>query len=235
MAEEVKKTTRGRKPKTKVEETPIVDNNNNNENNELIKKLMAQIEAQNKQMAEMQEQINASKSSTTTIIQQANTLNSKKIKVINLMSSPLNISTEPDGRGRIYSFKGYGDSKLIKYDDLVEIVSSYPNTMENGCAYICDKEAVESLGLTHEYEKLYDKTTMDKIKWLREESDFDLFLGMNKYLQESMALEIAKLLNANERIDYNYLREIKNKTGIDIEEIADNLKDTDRKPTDENE
>ena len=42
MAEEVKKTTRGRKPKTKVEETPIVDNNNNNENNELIKKLMLQ-------------------------------------------------------------------------------------------------------------------------------------------------------------------------------------------------
>lgn len=226
-------TKRGRKPKTKVEETKVeVKEESTNNQDEIIKQLMAQIAEQNKKMAEMQAQIT---NSQPTIIQQNGGFNSKKIKVINLMHNPLNISTEPNGKGRVYSFKNYGETKLIKYDDLVEIISSYPNTMEKGCAYICDKEAVESLGLTEEYKKLYDKETMDKIMWLREESDLDLFLGMDRNLQESMALEIAKLLNANEKIDYNYLREIKNKTGIDIEEIADNLKDTDRKPTDENE
>lgn len=228
MAEEVKKTTRGRKPKTKVEEKPVVEDTNNDD---LIKKLLAQIEEQNQKMAEMQEQIN--KAQTTTIVQQPNSFSSKKIKVVNLMSNTLNISTEPSGRGRVYTFKNYGDTKLIKYDDIVEIVSSYPNTMERGYAYICDKEAVEALGLTKEYEKLYDKATMDRIRWLREESDLDLFLGMDKNLQESMALDIAKLLNANERIDYNYLREIKDKTGIDIESIAQNLKDMNKKPTDD--
>ena len=49
-------------------------------------------------------------------------------------------------------------------------------------------------------------------------------------MQESTAVEIAKLMNANERMDYNYLREIKEKTGLDIEEIAKELKENERKP-----
>ena len=226
MAESKK---RGRPAKaTTTPKTEEIKTENNQE--ELIKQLMAQIAEQNAKMAEMQSQIN---NQPTTIIQQSNSMSSKKVKVINLMHNPLNISTEPNGRGRVYTFREYGDSKLIKYDDLVEIVSSYPNTMESGAAYICDKEAVESLGLAEEYENLFDKKTMDRITWLKEEADLELFLGMNKNLQESTALEMAKLLNANERIDYNYLRVIKDKTGIDVEEIAKNLKDMGRKPTEE--
>ena len=228
MAESKK---RGRPAKaTTTPKTEEIKVENNQE--ELIKQLMAQIAEQNAKMAEMQSQIN-NQSQPATIIQQANTMSSKKVKVVNLMHNPLNVSTEPNGRGRVYTFRDYGDSKLIKYDDLVEIVSAYPNTMESGVAYICDKEAVESLGLTEEYERLFDKKTMDKIMWLKEETDLELFLGMNKDLQESTAVEIAKLLNANERIDFNYLRVIKDKTGLDIEEIAKNLKDMGRKPTEE--
>ena len=226
MAEEVKK--RGRKPKATNIVTESQTNNDNRD--DIINQLMAQIAEQNAKMAELQSQIN---NQPTTIIQQANSFNSKKIKVVNLMCNPLNISTEPNGRGRVYAFKEYGDTKLIKYDDLVEIVASYPNTMEKGYAYICDKDAVESLGLTEEYKSLFDKDTMDKIIWLRSETDLELFLGMDDYLQESVAIKIAELLNANEIIDYNYLRIIKDKTGLDIEKIANDLKDITKKPSDE--
>ena len=226
MAEEVKK--RGRKPKATNIVTESQTNNDNRD--DIINQLMAQIAEQNAKMAELQSQIN---NQPTTIIQQANSFNSKKIKVVNLMCNPLNISTEPNGRGRVYAFKEYGDTKLIKYDDLVEIVSSYPNTMEKGYAYICDKDAVESLGLTEEYKSLFDKNTMDKIIWLRSETDLELFLGMDDYLQESVAIKIAELLNANERIDYNYLRIIKDKTDLDIEKIANDLKDMTKKSSDE--
>ena len=225
------KAKRGRPSKSattpKVEEKKI-----ENSQDELIKQLMAQIEEQNKKMAEMQSQIN--NQPQTTIIQQSNNgLSSKKVKVVNLMHNPLNISTEPNGMGRVFTFREYGDSRLIKYDDLADIVAAYPNTMEGGLAYICDKEVVESLGLSEEYEKLFDKETMDKVVKLREESDLELFLGMDKNLQESTARKIAERLNANERVDYNYIKTIKEKTGIDIEEIAKNLKDFDRKPDDE--
>lgn len=199
---------------------------------DIIKQLMAQIEEQNKKMAEMQEQIN--NQPQPTIIQQTNNgLSGKKVKVVNLMHNTLNISTEPRGMGRVYTFKEYGDSRLIKYDDLADIVAAYPRTMESGFAYICDKEVVESLGLADDYQKLFDKETMDRIIKLQDESDLELFLGMDIKLQESTATRIAQRINANEKVDYNYINIIKERTGIDIETIAKDLKDFDKKPDEE--
>ena len=226
-------STRGRKPKTQVESENIKKDTVDlgleqpNDQAELIKQLMAQIEAQNKTMAEMQEKIN---NQSTVVIQKEGNMGGKKIKCINLMHGVVNISTEPDGQGRLYMFEKYGDYKMIKFDDLSDIVSSYPYTMEHGLIYICDRDVVEELGLSDEYEHLYTKEIMDRLVYLREQSDVDIFLGMEKNMQESTAMEIANLLNANERMDYNFLREIKNKTGIDIEKIANDLKENERKP-----
>lgn len=234
MAEETKTTsTRGRKPKVQVEEPKVekdaidLELEQKNDQSELIKQLMAQIEAQNKAMAEMQAKMNAQ---PTVVVQKDNGMGAKKVKCINLMHNIVNVSTEPEGQGRLYMFEKYGDYKMIKYDDLSDIVSSYPYTMENGLIYICDRDVVESLGLSDEYEHLYTKEIMDRVVYLREQSDVDIFIGMEKHMQESTAVEIAKLMNANERMDYNYLREIKEKTGIDIEQIAKDLKENERKP-----
>ena len=225
------KAKRGRPPKTSTTPNKKIETKEVNQD-DIIKQLMAQIEEQNKKMAEMQSQIE-NKSQPTTIIQQESRLNSKKVKVVNLMHNTLNISTEPRGMGRVYTFKNYGDSRLIKYDDLADIVAAYPKTMEGGFAYICDKDVVESLGLTDDYQKLFDKETMDRVIRLRDESDLELFLGMDIKLQESTAKQIAKRINANEKVDYNYIKIIKEKTGIDIEEIAKDLKDFEKKPDDE--
>ena len=223
---------RGRPPKSETTPKKVEEKKTDNNQEELIKKLMAQLEEQNTKMAEMQKQIE-SKSQTVVVSNNNDSIRGKKVKVINLMQNPLNIATEPNGNGRTYSFKKYGDSRLIKFDDLADIVASYPYTMEHGLAYICDKEAVKELGLEDEYAKLFDKERMDKVVKLREESDLDLFLGMDINLQESAARRIAELINANERMDYNYLRTIKEKTGIDIEAIAKELKELQRKPDDE--
>ena len=226
---------RGRPPKAetaqKTQKTEEKKTSNNNQD-ELIKKLMAQLEEQNAKMAEMQKQID-SKSQTVVVNNENNALRGKKVKVVNLMQNTLNISTEPNGGGRVFTFNNYGDSRLIKFDDLADIVASYPYTMENGLAFICDKEVVKELGLADEYSKLFDKERMDKVIWLKDEADLGLFLGMDINLQESAARRIAELINANERMDYNYLRTIKEKTGIDIEEIAKELKELQRKPDDE--
>ncbi len=223
---------RGRPPKSETTPKKVEEKKTDDSQEELIKKLMAQLEEQNTKMAEMQKQID-NKSQTVVVNADNNAIRGKKVKVVNLMQNPLNLSTEPNGMGRIFTFNKYGDSKLIKFDDLADIVASYPYTMEHGLAYICDKEVVEELGLADDYAKLFDKERMDKVVKLREESDLDLFLGMDINLQESAAKRIAELINANERMDYNYLRTIKEKTGIDIEAIAKELKELQRKPDDE--
>ena len=107
---------------------------------------------------------------------------------------------------------------------------AYPYTMEHGLIYICDKEAVEELGLSEEYTRLYTKEIMDKMIYLREQTDVDMFLGMEKNMQESTAMEIAKKIYANERVDRNFIFDIKEKTGIDIDLLVQELKDNDRKP-----
>ena len=223
---------RGRPPKLETTPKKVEEKKTDDSQEELIKKLMAQLEEQNAKMAEMQKQID-NKSQTVVVNADNNAIRGKKVKVVNLMQNPLNLSTEPNGMGRIFTFNKYGDSKLIKFDDLADIVASYPYTMEHGLAYICDKEVVEELGLADDYAKLFDKERMDKVVKLREESDLDLFLGMDINLQESAARRIAELINANERMDYNYLRTIKEKTGIDIEAIAKELKELQRKPDEE--
>lgn len=232
MAETVK---RGRPKKITTETTTKVENiveETTVEQSDIVKQLMEQIQKQNEQMEQLKKEID-NKNNQQVIIQQGNNLSSKKVKCINLMHNPLNVSTEPNGRGRVYNFPNYGDVRMIKFDDLSDIVASYPYTMEHGFCYICDKEVVEALSLTDEYEKIYNKELLDEIIWLRKESDLELFLGMEKGLQESTAMEIAKLINANEQFDFNYLRKIKDECGIDIEAIANDLKDSERKPTDE--
>ena len=76
-----------------------------------------------------------------------------------------------------------------------------------------------------EYEKMYTKDIIDELVYLRRENDADLFIGMVKELQESTSVKIAELLNQNETMDFNYLRKIKDETGIDIEQIAKDLKE----------
>ena len=226
---------RGRPPKSATVQVKKEVEKKEVSQEDIIKQLMEQLAEQNTKMAEMQKQIEEKSVPQTVVVnnESSSAMRGRKIKVINLMHNPLNIATQPNGRGRVYTFRNYGDSRLIKFDDLTDIVASYPYTMEHGLAYICDKEAVEELGLSDEYTKLFDKEKMDRVVWLREESDLDLFLGMDINLQESTARRIAELMNANERMDYNYLRTIKEKTGIDIEAIAKELKELQRKPDDE--
>lgn len=222
----------GRKPINEIVETKI-ENTNVEDNNDMIKMLMAQMEDLKKQIQNVNQEKSGLQQLVDTLKGNSNstkqTVGSKKIKCINLMHNPLNVSTEPDGMGRVFSFQNYGDAQFIKFDFLSDIVSSYPYTMEHGLLYICDKEAVEELGLSDEYKKIYDKETLDKLIYLREETDVDLLIGMEKNLQESIVIKIAQLLNANEKMDFNYLRKIKEETGYDIEQIAKDIKENESK------
>lgn len=225
MAEQTTKKKPGR-PK-KVVETPVVETNNNDE---LIKALMEQIKQQNEKMAELQAQIDNNK---TYAPAPQNDYSIKKIKLINLMHNPLNVSTEPLGQGRVYAFEDYGDTRFVKFDDLMDIVASQPHIMEKGLCYIADKKAVEMLGLEEEYKDIITPEIMNLMPALKEEYLVDLFVNMDSNLQNSMAIEMAKRINANKRMDYNYLQRIKDEAGIDIQEIARDLKDLERKPNEE--
>lgn len=158
-------------------------------------------------------------------ISNTNTIKGKKIKCISLSTNPVNISTEPHGRGRLKTFQKYGQMIPIRFDELEDMVSVYPNTMGSGIIFIADPEAVKELGLEDDYENIHSKETLDKVAFLREDMDVDIFIGLNDIMKKEMALNIAKNINKNEYIDANRLKKIKEETEIDIEEQARKIKD----------
>ena len=226
MSEEVKKTGR---PVTKKVETKVEDTTTDVVIEDKEKEAL---KLQNEQMAEMLKQMQEQLLALQANIQpqvvtpvSTSSLVGKKIKCINLMNNPVNISTEPDGQGRTHSFDKYGDTKLIKFDELADIVSAYPNTMASGAIFIANKEAVIELGLEDDYENIHTKEVLDEAVYLRRDSDVDIIIGLNEVMRDSILIRVAELMNANETMDFNRLRRIKDATGKDVEEIATDLKE----------
>ena len=45
-----------------------------------------------------------------------------KIKCINIAHNPVNIATMPNGQGRVFTFREYGQVQYIRYDELLDII-----------------------------------------------------------------------------------------------------------------
>ena len=182
---------------------------------EQTKKMLAEMQAQ---MVKMQEQMSAK---TEVVVKQMPSRSNDKIKCISLSPNPVNISTLPNNRGKKFTFEKYGSSWSIRRGDLEDVVSSYENTMKSGLIYVCDRDFIEEQGLDEYYNNsLYSKELLDKLVYLREDADVEMFLNMSKQLQEATAVRIARLFKMNEHYEPNVLARIKTEAGFDIEQMA---------------
>lgn len=182
---------------------------------EQTKKMLAEMQAQ---MAKMQEQMSAK---TEVVVKQMPSRSNDKIKCISLSPNPVNISTLPNNRGKKFTFEKYGSSWSIRRGDLEDVVSSYENTMKSGLIYVCDRDFIEEQGLDEYYNNsLYSKELLDKLVYLRDDADVEMFLNMSKQLQEATAVRIARLFKMNEHYEPNVLARIKTEAGFDIEQMA---------------
>ena len=172
---------------------------------------------------ELKKQIENQSAIQPQVVVQTDKKSTSKIKCINLAHNPLNISTLPNGGGRIYTFEEYGQAHFIKYDDLLDIVSSYPKTIESGMVYIADRDFCEEQGIYDDINKVFTKELMDEVVYLRTDKDVDLLCGMSKPLLESTMTEIARLYAHGEYMEANKLEEIRKRLGYDIPKIAENV------------
>jgi hypothetical protein len=202
---------------TNENETISTENKTETTSSEDMKDLIATLQAE---IASLKE-----KNANPIVIKQ-DTSSIKKVKCVNLLHGELNLSTEPNGKGKLYNFKQYGDVHMIKRTDLLDIVSIYPNTIEKGYVFIADKDILEEGGIDTETSKcnIYTKEKLDMLPFLRTDTDVELFIGMDEIMQKTYAQLIATKINENEKIDLNKIEYIKTKTGIDIKELAESLK-----------
>ena len=216
-----KPTTKKEKATTKTEKAEKVAET------ETVDAEKEDLKEQNKQMAEMLKQMQAqieqlkAESNKVQVIQTVGS-SGKKVKVINLAHCPVSVSTEGDGQGIVKTFNKYGDVLTIKFDVLSDMVANYQNTFSRGYLRILDKDVVDELSLTDEYEELYTKEMIDEIINLQTDGSVDLFINMDDTLRETTARTIAMNLKNGQVYDFNRLHRIEKETGIDIEQLSEN-------------
>lgn len=177
-------------------------------------------EQMNQMMTQMQQLMKTKTAMVEPTIVESNTdLTNKKIKVVSLIANSLNLSTE---QGRKYPLEKYGDSRMIRYDDLESIVMKHSKFLD--CFYICNRDAVKELGLEDEYERMVDKKTMDDISNLVDEVAVERFKGLSEKMQENaVELIVEKMVNG-QYFDENYVYAINQFLNKNLRDIADERK-----------
>ena len=199
-------------------------------NTELLKTLMAQMEAMKAELeatkqekSSMSELVEALKGETST-----NKTLPQRVKVISLVDNTLVLSTLPNGGGTVFTFPKFGHAITIRTTQLEDILSvqAYRMQAEEPLFYICDASVVEDQQLTDVYENI-DKDRVEYIKTLSEDLCVDLFCGLGERLKESIVSHFVENIAKHDvAYDRNRLGAILERTGIDIEAKAKDMKQT---------
>lgn len=233
MAETKRKAGR---PKKEQSEPTVDVKVENNSNDELIKQLMEQVANLTKQVEDAKKQADSANNEKSDLQQLVDALQSNqrpidklptKVKVISLLENQLNLSTQPSGQGKVYSFTKLGDAKVIRMQDLEEILSiaQYRDQAEKGYYYICNADVIEEFGLTEEYEHIFNDKVLADVETLKSDNAVDIFVGLNKTVQDSLARKMAENIVNGARLDRNKLEDIRLATDIDIEKMANDFKE----------
>lgn len=229
-------STRGRKPKaetvdinkeletkeTKVESTVSQDEFNKvQKEKDDLATMLAQLQAQ---MIQLQSQVGGTQ-------KKVNDNLPNKVKVVNLLSQTLNLSTEPMGGGKVFTFEGFGDMVTMKTSHLEDILSIpvYRKEAEQMFFYICSPEIVEDQDLTDSYENGITEETVRFITSLQDDKCVDMFVGLSKGLQDSISTRIAEDMAKGVDYDRNRLADIQMRTEIDIQDMAKTFKELNEK------
>lgn len=198
-----------------------------NETNEKIAEQEKEIAGLLDLVKEMKSEIENLKQNNANSVYNSNRDNAmfKRVKCVNTINSILEVSTRSDGTGRRYTFRNYGESLLIRLDELTDIYATCPDIIRNGYLYICDRETVELLGLDDIYDNLYNINDINKIVELDEDLSVDKILSTSKSLRDEILGTIIKNIAKGKVYDLNRIAKLNSAFKIDINKEAQEYKD----------
>lgn len=225
MAEELekeKKSTRGRK---KAE--PKVEKLDDNNELEQVKKekdeLAKMLKMMQAQMESLQNQFNAQNSDNNNIVVTQSDNITRTVKVISLVPNTYNLTTQPNGRGKLYTFNKFGDSLNIRFTDMQDILNIYGQQFESGMAILTNKKDYDDLAIGYLWDSVISKDKLDRLLELKDEESIDAILNMDKDTQERIARIIAQKIFDGVNYNYNVIRDLED-NGIEINSIVEMLK-----------
>ena len=130
-----------------------------------LKKNSDDMEYLRNQIEELRKQVVAlsNKKTKATLDSEEKITTDNYIKVMSLTPHMLNLSTEGNGKGKIFTFRKFGEVKRILYYDLILLLEANQKFHEQGLFYIMNKTVIKMHGLEEMYEKILSKELIEKI------------------------------------------------------------------------
>jgi hypothetical protein len=185
-----------------------------------MKDMMLQMQAQMQQM--MSAQLNAQPQAT---IQQDEYMNIyKSIPVMSLFDGQLNLSTQPHGQGKPYTFTKYGEVRNIVYNDLRDIIGAHFEFAKKGLFYVMDTKIVSENGLSDYYETILTKEQIDGLIDTDKENILNLFTSASNSQKEVIVDLIVGKMARGIEFDLNKVDVISTTANMDLKTMAKDLK-----------
>jgi len=146
------------------------------------------------------------------------------IKVMSLTPYHLTLTTQALGKGKKFDFKGFGEVKRILYRDLVDIMEQHSNFLMEGYYVILNRDVIRKHGLDDAYEKILDKSNIEKILSGNQSDAVNLFKSCNDTQREHISNMITAKIVAGESVDLNLLDRLSRVIGYDIAERGEEMK-----------
>lgn len=230
MAEKKETTSKSVKRKSTVKEVPIetkIEENKDSLDLEIeLENAKKEKEAMNdilislqKQLAELQSKI-AEKEDTSQVVIKQNGDLTRTVKVVSLLPNVYNLSTQPLGKGKLYQFNKFGDSHMIKFGDMQDILAIYLNQFEKGYAVLTNKQDYEDLGIGYIFDEVMSKEKVEKLVKLDTQDSVDIIIDMEEDMQEKIIGIIANRIAEGASYDYNKIKKLED-AGLEINELVE--------------
>ena len=141
----------------------------------------------------------------------------RDIVFISLCNHILNLSTEPNGGGEIYTFTEFGEEQSIPYSDAKRIIKSNKRFIRGGKCYIADDELIKSEHLVNDYKKILSKDSLLELlsaERTKFPAIFDAMTDTQKELFRDIVVD--KLSKSKNSVDMNIVQYINESLNIDI-------------------
>lgn len=141
----------------------------------------------------------------------------RDIVFISLCNHILNLSTEPNGGGTVYTFTEFGEEQAIPYSEARKIIKNNKSFIKGGKCYIADDKIINAEHLANEYKKilgkdeLLDLLSSDRVKF---RSIFDAMTDTQKEIFRDVVVD--KLSQDKNSVDMNIVQYINESLNIDI-------------------
>lgn len=146
----------------------------------------------------------------------------RDIPFISLSLGTVNLSTEGDGKGDIFTFEHFGDNLMIPMTQAKQIIRKNKNFIREGLVYIDDEEFIKSERLTSSYKNILSKEEIESLITKKKKDFESTFNNMTKSQQELIAGLIVDKIRKDEEVDMNIIQVINTSLKTDlIREVED--------------